>query len=302
MKKFSDFLKYPPLWLLLLLALFAIGGAVGGALFLSLESLSPYTVWGYVFLGVMGASAGYCIYGFAKTFPALNERVMKWSEERPFWGRLFREYGFRTILFALFSFLINIAFAVYNGVIAGLNGSAWYGALAGYYGLLIVLRGVLLLYHAARRKRIRRGQTEEETYRRDVKIYMACGGLLILLPAALSAVIARTVSGEAFVHAGLTIYAYAAYAFTKVGLAIYHFVKTQRSDEMTVRAAKHINLADAFVSILALQTAMFHEFGGGDIDVPMMNAVTGAVVCALTAAIGIFMIIVAARKLRKNKA
>ncbi len=300
MKKLLAFFKEPPLWFLLLLAVLAVGGAVGGTLFLTQESLSAYVAAGYVFLGVMGASAGYCVYGFIKTFPDLNGRVMKWSEGKPFWGRLFREYGFRTILFALFSFLINTAFAVYNGVIAALNGSAWFGALAGYYGLLIVLRGVLLLYHAARRKRIRRGQTEEETRRGDVKIYMACGGLLILLPAALSAVIACTVSGEAFVHTGLTIYAYAAYAFTKAGFAIYHFVKTQRSDEMTVRAAKHINLADAFVSILALQTAMFHEFGGGGIDVPMMNAVTGAVVCALTAALGIFMIAVAARKLRKN--
>ena len=72
---------------------------------------------------------------------------------------------------------------------------------------------------------------------------------------------------------------------------------------MTVRASKNINLADAMVSILALQTAMFHEFGTGmgDFNIGTMNAITGAVVCALTAAIGIFMIVYTTLIIRKCK-
>lgn len=71
---------------------------------------------------------------------------------------------------------------------------------------------------------------------------------------------------------------------------------------MTVRAAKNINLADAFVSILALQTAMFREFDAGDVvNVATMNAVTGAIVCALTAALGVFMIVIAAKKVGQKR-
>ncbi len=302
MKKLLEFFKKPPLWCLLVFAVIGIGAIVGGTLFLTQEGLSSYMVWGYVFLGVMCVSVGYCIYGAVKTFPDLNERVLKWSENKPFWNRVFTEYGFRAILFSVGSFAINLAFAAYNGVVGVLNSSVWFGALAAYYVFLIVLRSVILVYHVFRRRAIKAGQREERTREKDTRIYGICGGILVFLPAALSAAIAQMVgANEAFVHTGITIYVYALYAFIKIGVATYNFVKTRRSDEMTVRAAKNINLADAFVSILALQTAMLREFDMGDaVNVATMNGATGAVVCALTAALGIFMIVIAAKKTKRE--
>ena len=303
MKKLLEFFKKPPLWFLIVLAFIGIGATVGGTLFLTQESLSAYVVVGYAFLGVMCVSVGYCIYGFIKIFPDLNERVLKWSENKPFWNRLFTEYGFRAILFSVGSFLINLAFAVYNGSVAIVIRSVWFGALAAYYVLLIVLRGIILVYHVFRRKAVKAGQTEEITERKDTRIYSICGVVLLLLPIALSAAILQMVrANDSFVHTGITIYAYAIYAFYKIIVSIYNFVKTRRTNEMTVRAAKNINLADAMVSILALQTAMFREFdtAGDFVNIARMNAVTGAIVCALTAALGIFMIIIAAKKTRRR--
>ena len=304
MKKLFDFFKKPPLWFLLVLAVVGIGAIVGGTLFLTQDNLYPYVIWGYVFLGVMCVTVGYCIYGFIKILPDLNERVLKWSENKPFWGRLFREYGFRTILFSIGSFVINLAFAVYNGSIAIVINSVWFGALAAYYVLLIVLRGTILVYHAFRRKAVKAGQTEDITLRKDTRIYGVCGIVLLLLPIALSFAILQMVrANDSFVHTGITIYAYAIYAFYKIIVSVYNFVKTRHTNEMTVRAAKNINLADAFVSILALQTAMFREFdaAGDAVNVATMNAVTGAIVCALTAAIGVFMIVIAIKKTRKER-
>lgn len=302
MKKPLDFFKKPPLWFLIVLAVIGIGATVGGTLFMTQESLSAYIMVGYSFLGVMCVSVGYCIYGFIKIFPDLNERVLKWSENKPFWNRLFTEYGFRAILFSVGSFLINLAFAVYNGSVAIVIRSVWFGALAAYYVLLIVLRGIIIVYHVFRRKAVKAGQTEDTTERKDTRIYSVCGVVLLLLPIALSFAILQMVrANDSFVHTGITIYAYAIYAFYKIIVSIYNFVKTRRSSEMTVRAAKNINLADAFVSILALQTAMFREFDAGDtVNVATMNAITGAIVCALTAALGVFMIIIAAKKTRRR--
>lgn len=300
MKKLFDTLKTPPLWLLCLTAVCAAGGLVGAGLLLPRAGAAQ--AWGYVCLSVAGVFFVYTVYGGIRIFPDLNGRVMAWSEGKPFWGRLFREYGFRAIFFAACSFFLNVAFAAYNGAVGILNRSVWFGALAAYYVFLLVLRGSLLAYHAARRKKIRRGQTEEKTRRGDAKVYLICGVFLVLLPAALSVAIAQMVSAnEAFVHAGLTIYVYALYAFVKIGVAVYNFVKARKTDEMTVRAAKNISLADAMVSVLALQTAMFREFGTGGVNVPMMNAVTGAAVCALTAALGVFMIAVAAKKIKQSE-
>lgn len=300
MKKLLDFLKMPPFWLLCLAAAVAVGGLVGAGLLLPREGTAR--IFGFVCVSIGGIFAVYAVYGGIRTFPALNARVMAWSEGKPFWERLFREYGFRAIFFAACSFLLNIAFAAYNGAVGILNHSVWFGALAAYYVFLIVLRGVLLAYHAFRRKKIRRGDAEEAVRRGDAGVYLTCGILLILLPAALSVVIARMVSmDEAFVHAGLTIYVYALYAFVKIGVAVYHFVKVHRTDELTVRAAKNISLADAMVSILALQTAMLHEFDMGDaLNVATMNAVTGAAVCALTALLGVFMLVTAVKSLRSR--
>ena len=304
MKKLFDFFKKPPLWFLLVLAVIGIGAIVGGTLFLTQDNLYPYVMWGYVFLGVMCVTVGYCIYGFIKILPDLNERVLKWSENKPFWNRTFTEYGFRTILFSIGSFVINLAFAVYNGSIAIVINSVWFGALAAYYVLLIVLRGIILVYHAFRRKAVKAGQTEDITLRKDTRIYGVCGIVLLLLPIALSFAILQMVrANDSFVHTGITIYAYAIYAFYKIIVSVYNFVKTRHTNEMTVRAAKNINLADAFVSILALQTAMFREFdaAGDAVNVATMNAVTGAIVCALTAAIGVFMIVIAIKKTRKER-
>ena len=303
MKKLLEFFKRPPLWFLIVLAVIGIGATVGGTLFLTQENLSPFVLWGYVLLGVMAVTAGYCIYSFIKIFPDLNERVLKWSANKPFWNRLFTEYGFRAIMFSIGSFTINLAFAVYNGSVAIVIRSIWFGALAAYYVLLIVLRGMILGYHISRRKAVKAGQTEAVTELKDTRIYRICGIVLLLLPIALSFAILQMVrANDSFVHTGITIYAYAIYAFYKIIVSVYNFIKTRRTNEMTVRAAKNINLADAMVSILALQTAMFREFDatGDYVNVATMNAVTGAIVCGLTVAIGVFMIAIATKKTKRR--
>lgn len=198
-------------------------------------------------------------------------------------------------------FIVNLAFAVYNGAVAILIGSIWYGALATYYIILIILRGGILIYHSHRSWAIKKGQAQELTLLRDTKVYCGCGILLVLMPVALSFAVLQMVRvDDSFVHTGITIYAYALYAFYKISMAIYNFVKTRKLHEMTVRASKNINLADAMVSLLALQTAMFREFGTGmaDINIKEMNALTGVSVCVLTAVIGVFMIISAVRTIK----
>ncbi|MDE5548894.1 MAG: hypothetical protein K2J13_01435, partial [Clostridia bacterium] len=63
--------------------------------------------------------------------------------------------------------------------------------------------------------------------------------------------------------------------------------------DMTVQAIRNINLADAIVSMLALQTAMMNSFGEGDQRgfEMTMNAVTGAVVCLVIFTLGIYMVV-----------
>lgn len=291
LRKPLDFFKEPPLWFIALILPIAIASLVGATLCLTGENVNY--ILGYVFLGVLGVMGGYCVYAIIKVYPHASEKALKWSETHPFWNRLFREYGFRTISFTIGKFIINFAFAIYNCTVAIIIRSVWFGALTAYYAFLMSVRGAVLLYHARRRKAVKRGQSAEKTYLKDTRIYGLCGILLILLPLCLTPAIVQIVREEgAFIHTGITIYAYAFYAFYKIIVAFYNFIKARKSDEMTVRASRNINLADAMVSILALQTAMFHEFAIGNSDiVSLMNAFTGAAVCALTALTGIFMVV-----------
>ena len=108
--------------------------------------------------------------------------------------------------------------------------------------------------------------------------------------------------GDSFEHKGITIYVYAIYAFFKIITAVYSLIKHRHTKHMTIMAIKYIKLADAMVSILALQTAMFREFAveTQGFDVILMNAITGAIICALTIAIGVYMIIRANLMIKKN--
>lgn len=290
-KKLLNIFIHPRLWLLIPIAFIAVVSVVLATLFMT-QTVAGHELLGYIFLGIMVVSISYTVYGAIKVWPSIQEWAMGRAQSWPFWNRLFTEYGFRTIIFLIGSFAINIAFAVYNGTIALIARSIWFGALSAYYIGLILLRGGILMYHSRRRKAIKYGQTEDVTFFCDTKVYGRCGILLVLLPVALSFAILQMVrEGDAFVHTGVTIYVYAIYAFYKISMAIYNIVRTRQTSEMTVKASRNIGFADAMVSILALQTAMFREFGEGMLDfAATMNAATGGVVCALTAALGIYMI------------
>ena len=83
-------------------------------------------------------------------------------------------------------------------------------------------------------------------------------------------------------------------------MAIYNMFKAKKNDDMTVRALRCISLADALVSILALQTTLLYTFSTNLQTNAFANALTGAVVCAITLALGIYMIINANKLLKKE--
>lgn len=203
--------------------------------------------------------------------------------------RRFLDYDFRTVFFTVVSLIVTAGYAIFYAMLGIALLSVWYGMLAWYYVMIVVMRAIVVFYH--RRKR-RRGENVNEYKERisRAKIYKNCGIVIGLLTLPLSIAILLMVSDHAaFSHAGLMIYVAATYTTYKVVMTIRHLIKARKSTDMTVRTVRSINLADTFVSILALQTAMFSSFTP-EFDTAIFNAVTGAVVCLATVLIGIFMI------------
>lgn len=293
-KKFLAWLKNPPRIFLAVIYLITVAFC-GGAIYLTAlgELTFPLNALSYALYALAAIFLGYSVYTIVVAVPKIKKRIVGLLQRGRFTNRLLEQYGFRTIIFSVGSFAVSVAYVAFNGVIAILERSIWYGALAAYYLLLALMRGGALLFY--RTKKSRAGANEKEGGG-AVQIYKWCGIGLVVLPICLSFAILQMVRGvNSFEHAGMMIYVSAIYAFYKITMSVVNIFKARKTDDYIVRAIRCVNLADAMVSILALQTAMFKEFGGEGIS-SRMNAITGAVVCALTAALGIFIIIKANQK------
>jgi hypothetical protein len=209
---------------------------------------------------------------------------------------MLESFNFRTVVTAVGYFLMGVAYSLFNGVLGIVYGSIWYGALAGYYIILTLARGGVVSFH------YKRG-SEEGFEERSVLAYKRCGVLLLLLNIALSSAIAQMIFDDrGFVYPGWIVIAYAAYAFYKITMAIINLVKAKTSEAYTVKAIRCINLVDAAVSILALQTALLYAYSPDNLATnSMANTLTGCAVTLLTVGISIYMLINANKKMKSVK-
>ena len=173
------------------------------------------------------------------------EKLLLLIKKTSYGARFLEDYTFRTILTTLPTFLINVVYTVYNGVIGVINQSAWFITMAVYYSLL--------------------------------------GILLLLLNLALSGVVLLTIAkGTAKTHSEIMVISIAAYTFYKITMAVINMVKVRKMQSPSLITIRNIGVADALVSMLTLQTTMLASFQDtSTIDANQMNGITGLAVCIL---------------------
>ena len=253
----------------------------------------------YVFYGVSAVGLAYSTYIVIIIIPHIKDWVIELLCKTQFTKNVLEDYGFRTTVFAVMTFTISVGYAIMEGVIAITSSSVWFGALAGYYIMLALSRGLLLNSKRLIRKRVH-GEKHEYAINM-IKTFRATGVSLLVLTVALSGAVFYMVRDKNnFSYPGFTIFASAAYAFYKIIMSVYNFIKAKKHEDLTVWAIRNINLSDALVSILALQTAMFEQFAVGQ-NVDAYNIATATAVCAVIIAVGIYMIIKANKMLKKYK-
>lgn len=288
---------YPPTWAKILTFIVSIVSAVGALLMLLVEyENNALAIVAYTLFGIAGTSLAYSVYLIIPLFSKMKNGMIEWMEKREFTHLLLRNFGFRTVVFSVGSFLMSLLFSAFNAYMGIANRSIWYGALAAFYIALALIRGGVLTYH-----RSRMGKRESDEYVK-AKVYRNSGIITLILNIALSSAIAQMIfSGAHFSYMGWTVFAYAAYAFYKITMSIISFIKAHKQTDLTVRAIRNINLVDALVSILALQTALLTMFSEGDINISLFNTLTGIAVSVLSVGIGIYMIISANQKMKELK-
>ena len=193
---------------------------------------------------------------------------------------MLENYGYRSIIFAFFSFIINTAYAIFQSVFAILEKSIWLGSLALYYIALSIIRGRLSFV-----------AKDNQQNPQKIKSYTNTGiSLLVLNFALVASIVQMVLQNQGFAYGEITIFVFAAYAFYKLGLSIYNLFKAKTLKDYSIKALKNVSFADALVSILALQTALLAQFGA-DINHTIFNSISGAAISVTIIALGIYMII-----------
>ena len=245
----------------------------------------------YLLYGISAITLSYLVYIVIYYTPKIRNSIIITLKKHKFTNELLESFGYRSLIFVIFSFILNITFAIFQGVIAILAHSLWYGALAIYYIALCLIRGGLVSVS-------KKQQKNKITLERQLKSYRNCGIYLILLNVALvGALIQMVVVNQTFEYAGLMIYVMATYTFYKLGLSIYNLVKAKAHKDFTIQSVKNIGFADALVSVLALQTALLQTFSP-ESNSAWANALTGGVISIAIISLGILMIVQGQIKLK----
>lgn len=236
-----------------------------------------------------------------KAVDKIKERIA-----RNRYGKAFLEqYGFKTTVLAFVSLIISFAFAVMNGVFGILESSLWYGALAGYYILLIIFRSSVIIADArCRRKYLQ--ETAKYVSAQNV-IRLASGAFLVIVEIAMAAAVTQMVLADRPVKSGeIMAISTAAYAFYKFTMAVINLVKAKRHGDPVAQSLRILNFADACMSMASLTVLMLATFGEGEgQDTSSFELITKACVgfaaCAVVLAAAAVMIAVSAKKLRSEK-
>lgn len=180
---------------------------------------------------------------------------------------------------------INLAYTVMKMVSGIVFRSLWFGALAGYYLLLSILRFALL--HHARRSPV--GENLVSEWKR----YRLCGCILLIMNQALSAIVILVVRrNSGFEYPGMLIYIMAMYTFYAMINAVRSVIMFRHRGSPVLSAAKVVSLVAALVSVLSLETAMLTQFGTAEDERfrQIMTGSTGAAVCVTVLAMAAYMI------------
>lgn len=223
----------------------------------------------------------------------------KEREERNFIKRMKSDYTFRTFIFSALSFLVTVEFTAYNVFLAVVYKSPFNIGISVYYALLLCIRSHVIFSEVKFNKSGLDTMQEENARRKSFFIQSI---LLLVIELALIAPITMMVLQQKdAVYSKISAIAIAAYTVYKIVTATMNFIKTRKSNHLSVKILRNINFIDALVSILSLQYALIMTFNGGTLsDMFALCAFSSFAILAFIAVISVFTL-VDAIKIIKSK-
>ena len=287
-KKVWNKIKNPkPIYLGIFYAFFVI--ILSATLFLVITQQTQ-TVLHYILYCLSALSLTYFVYTIIIFAPKIKDKIIQFLNNHKFTKTMLENYGYRTIIFSVFSFILNISYVIFLLVMSILTQSFWYYSITAYYFVLSLIKASVFY-----------SKKKHDTEEKQIKNHRLCGILFIVLMIAFSGVIVLIyTSNMYFEYAGLMIYAIAAFTFYKLTLAIVNMFKAHNQNDLCIQSIRNINLANALISLLVLQVALFQAFSPQS-NTSFANALTGGAIAIAIISLGIFMIIKSNKILKNNK-
>ena len=218
-------------------------------------------------------------------------RIVKWWKrklhENKYTDRYLTDTDLRMQISMYRGLLISFAFATFKIILGLVYDSSWFFAMAGYNVILSFMRFLIVLQSQ------KIGLSEEEERKQALLAYRWCGWLMLVLNIAVSVimfmVIVQNQRIEYHMIACIGLAAFTFYCFTR---AVINMIKYSRQKNPIYAAVKRMDMVKAIVSIFTLQVAMLTTFQGqgGEVNIRLMNMLTGIAVTIAINTIGALMI------------
>ena len=227
------------------------------------------------------------------TFPKAYKRAKAWLYGNQYGNRLMTDAVFKNQLSLYATLAVNVLYVAVNAVMYFLYQSMWFVILAVYYGILALMRFLLLKYKVKHEiGSNRRGELHRA---------ILCSSILLLVNIVLSgAVLMILFEEKGFFYHGILIYVVALYTFYITAYAIVNVIKYRKYNSPVMLTAKIIALSAALVSMLSLETAMLAEFGAemAEVEKRILIAATGGGVSIAVVIMSCFMILHSAKEIK----
>ena len=279
-----------PLWALLLLT--AVCAALLAAVFIRgwEQQILAYFVYVLSFY-TLCADTLFCI----RVLPGKLKRLKETFRATAFGRRMTADPAFRTRVSLYVSLSISLLYVGIQLWSWYLARSWWFVVLGGYYGILSLLRLLLVGYlqkHAP-------GADPSREWKRS----RLCACILLLVNLSLSgAVLMILFMHRGYDYPGILIYVMAMFTFYSVTHAILEAIRYRSFTSPVMTASKVVSLSAALVSLLNLETAMFAQFGA---DMPqedqnLMIILTGAGISITVVTLSVLLIVRATKALNES--
>lgn len=256
-----------------------------------------YKILTYPVYAVAAILLFYTIYTLVIYWNFLKEKTKNLLKSNRFTNSVMTNYGYKTTLFSLFSTVVTLVFVAMNLISAIKYKIFWYAALSIYYCILLVLRGGILAIYKGYRKKY--PTTTKNGRIVKWKIHLFVGAFLVFLELSMAVVVTVMITSDRPVKSGMIIAIYtAAYAFYKMGMAVYNVVKATKHSNPVIQAIRNLNFADACMSIFSLTVLMTATFGDNGAMI-YINAATGFFCLAAVVATSSIMIVRADKNLKQ---